>query len=216
MPEMKLSDLGVLETAEHEGIVLGPYLCSAGVPTVYVGHTAAAGGVDPARMPQVDTRGWSQDRARQEILTALRVFDEDLDKYEARVNRAISAPLRQHQFDALVSFDFNTGGILRAKLREAINRGADDASRHFMGWLKPPEIRKRREAEKLLFETGRYDANGDRIPVYDALGNGRIAHRMTISGRDLAELMKEAGAVHKPATTHWLLRLLLSLFQRKA
>lgn len=195
---MKVTSKGVLEIAEHEGIVLGPYLDSVGVWTYGVGHTAAAGGLDPTKMPKHDTRGWTDAQVKEELLSAISLFDWDLDSYEARVSKAIRVPIKAHQFDALVSFDFNTGGIHRAKLTEAINTGDVNASRHFMGWLRPPEIRKRREAEKLLFETGNYDANGDRIPIYDAIGNGRLRMRSTISGKELAALMGEAGAEHKP------------------
>ena len=197
---MKVSPKGVLEIAEHEGIVLGPYLDSVNVWTDGVGHTAAAGGPDPRSAQKVDTRGWTNARVTQQMIVALRQFDADLDSYEARVNRAIKVPLKQHQFDALVSFDFNTGGILRAKLTEAINRG-DMSGEGFMGWLKPKEILKRRKAEQALFRTGRYDANGDMIPVYDALGNGQTRYRTAISGGDLAALMGQAKATHKPSVT---------------
>lgn len=191
---MKISQAGVLEIAEHEGIVPGPYRDSVGVWTFGVGHTAAAGGLDPARMP----KGMPGDLDAA-ILEALRLFDVDLDKYEARVNSAVKRPLKQHQFDALVSFDFNTGGIHRAKLTEAINRG-DMSGAGFMGWLRPPEIRKRRTAEQRLFRTGNYDANGDSIPVWRVDENGRLRSILkTVSGKELAKLMKQAGASHKPA-----------------
>lgn len=36
---------------------------------------------------------------------------EELEKHEARVQRLVTVELNQHQFDALVSFDFNTGGL---------------------------------------------------------------------------------------------------------
>lgn len=185
---MKISDRGVLEIAEHEGIVLGPYRDSVGVWTYGVGHTAATGGPDPAKMEHVDTRGWSQARVDTELVKALRLFDEDLDKYEARVAKAVKGPLKQHEFDALVSFDFNTGGIFKAKLTEAINRG-DKSGEGFMGWIKPKEIIKRRRAEQALFRTGNYDANGTAIPVYDALSDGRLRFRGTIDEAKLRRLM---------------------------
>ena len=196
---MKISTKGVLEIAEHEGIVLGPYKDSVGVWTYGVGHTAAAGGIDPEKMKREDTRGWDAVRVENELVTALRLFDADLDKYEARVAKAVKVPLAQHEFDALVSFDFNTGGIFKAKLTAAIN-GGDKGGDGFMGWIKPKEITKRRQAEQALFLTGKYDANGDDIPVYDALGDGRLRHRMTIDGARLRQLMpvREAGA---PAPT---------------
>lgn len=196
---MKVSPKGVLEIAEHEGLVLGPYLDSVGVWTDGVGHTAAAGGLNPATASKVDTRGWSEDRVRDQMLKALRQFDTDLDNYEGRVNGAVKVALKQYQFDALVSFDFNTGGIYKAQLTAAINRG-DMRGDGFMGWLKPKEIIKRRKAEQALFRNGNYDANGDLIPVYDALPNGRTKFRKSISGKELAALMERTGATHKPAT----------------
>ena len=185
---MKISQAGVLEIAEHEGIVLGPYLDSVGVWTYGVGHTAAAGKPDPAKMKREDTRKLSPEAVELELARALVLFDEDLDKYEERVTKAVKVPLKQHEFDALVSFDFNTGGIFKAKLTEAINRG-DKSGAGFMGWVKPKEIIGRRKAEQALFRTGNYAANGDKIPVYDALGDGRIRYRMTITGAKMRSLM---------------------------
>lgn len=215
---MKISDRGVLEIAEHEGIVPGPYRDSVGVWTVGVGHTAAAGGPDPAALP----RGMP-DNIEAAVLEYLRLFDEDLDRYEARVNQAIKAPLKQHQFDALVSFDFNTGGIFRAKLTEAINRG-DLRGDGFMGWLKPKEIIKRRKAEQALFRTGDYDANGDQIPIWRVDENGRLRGvDRTITGRELRAMMARAGSTRKVAATgrnggllEAILTAIAAFFNRKA
>lgn len=189
----QITERGVLEIAEHEGLVLGPYLDSVKVWTYGAGHTAAAGGPDPSKMPRVDTRKWSDEQVSEELLKIVNLFDIDLDKYEARVRGAIKVPLKPHQFDALVSFDFNTGGIYKAELTKQINRG-DKSGSGFMGWLKPKEIIKRRKSERDLFRTGNYDANGDDIPVYDALPDGRTRFRMAIDGAKLADLMKKAGA----------------------
>lgn len=48
----------------------------------------------------------------------------DLAKFERGVNRLITVPIRQNQFDALVSFSFNLGlGTLqRSTLRQKVNR----------------------------------------------------------------------------------------------
>lgn len=207
---MKVSEKGVLEIAEHEGLVLGPYLDSVGVHTDGIGHTAAAGGLDPATAPREDTRKWSEGTVKAVMLQKLRQFDGDLDNYESRVNQAIKVPLKQHQFDSLVSFDFNTGGIFKANLTKQINAG-DLSGDGFMGWLKPKEIIKRRTAEQNLFRTGNYEANGSMIPVYDALGNGKIKVRGAVSSKELAELMAEADTVHQPAIVepeHWFIALL--------
>jgi lysozyme len=213
---MKLSDKGLLEICEHEGIVPAPYLDSVGTWTFGVGHTRAAGGPDPAKMQM----GMPTDLDTA-IDYALAVFREDIKKYEQRVNDAIKVPLEQHEFDALVSFDFNTGGIYRAKLTQAINRGDDKAFEHFMGWLKPPEIKKRRKDEMSLFVTGDYKANGDLIPVWRVDTRGKLQGVMkTISGTEVLKRMSRPSNPSPSASTGLLVSLIeiikniLSTFKR--
>jgi len=209
---MKVSDKGLLEICEHEGIVPAPYLDSVGVWTYGIGHTAAAGGLNPSKMP----KGMPSDLDKA-IQTAVTVFRQDVAKYEQRVNEALKVEVSQSEFDALVSFDFNTGGIYRATLTKEINKGKGDASRHFFGWLRPPEIRKRRTAEKNLYDTGDYDANGDKIPVWSVSATGRLKGQIkTISGNDLLSRMKQgdtaavrpSGSLQLPT---WLSKTLGSL-----
>lgn len=183
---MKVSDKGLLEICEHEGIVPTVYFDSVGVKTFGVGHTAAAGDPDPNLMPTYMPAGDALDEA---IFKAIRLFGTDVEKYAARVRRAITVPLKQHQFDALVSFDFNTGGIFKAQLTKQINSG-DFSGKGFMGWLKPPEIRGRREAEMRLFLTGDYDANGTKIPVWGTNGVGKLTRPVkTMEGHEVLKKM---------------------------
>ena len=192
MTDLTISPRGIIEIAEHEGIVPAPYLDSVGVWTWGIGHTAAAGGPDPARMDRAMPQ--NIDAA---VVAAIEQFAIDVKGYMARVNAAIRVPLAQHQFDALISFDFNTGGIHRAKLTAAINLVEPDAARHFMGWLRPPEIRKRRTAEMALFRTGDYAANGNAVPIWRTDGKGKLAGVLrTMSG---AELQKRIAAAPIPA-----------------
>ncbi|SFQ14003.1 lysozyme [Roseivivax halotolerans] len=179
----EITDRGLLEIAEHEGIVPAPYRDSVGVWTWGLGHTAAAGGPDPSKMNRAMPN--DIDAAIEEVLDQFRI---DVARYARRVGDAVKVALKPYERDALVSFDLNTGGIYRAKLTAAINRGDADASRHFFGWLKPPEIRKRRTAEKRLFETGDYDANGDEIAIWRTNGQGKLLGVMTtIRGGELLE-----------------------------
>lgn len=186
---MKTSDKGVLEIAENEGIVLGPYKDSRNIWTYGVGHTAAAGGLDPAKMSKVDTRSYDEAKVKEEIVKALCVFTEDIKKYEDRVNKAIKVPLKQHEFDSLVSFDLHTGAIFIAQLTKDINSG-DKSGKGFMGWLKPKEVTRRRKGELNLFLTGNYEANGSSIPLYDTLPTGKTKFRKFITEKEISPIIQ--------------------------
>ena len=183
---MRVSPQGIVALAAHEGIVPAPYKDSVGVWTYGVGHTAAAGTPYPEGM----LKGMPKD-VDTAVDHALALFREDLGKYERRVHMAVKVPLSQHQFDALVSFDFNTGGIYRAKLTAALNAREDDAARHFFGWTRPPEIRSRRTDEHRLFTTGIYpekpvpvwnvDKNGKLRGIHSKIAPGELLRRMGVS-----------------------------------
>lgn len=167
--EMVTSDAGIVALMIHEGIVPGPYLDSATPPvwTFGIGHTAAAGGIDPAKMP----RGVPTD-----LDAALRrvaeTFRADLPRYEADVRAAFKRPLSQWQFDAAVSFHFNTGAIGRADWVKAFNRGDPKAADGFMAWKKPASIVPRRLAEMTLFRSGMYPTGS--VTVWGVTEAGRV------------------------------------------
>lgn len=150
---MRTSDRGVAALVAHEGIVPGPYRDSVGVWTYGIGHTAAAGAPDPVRLP----RGMPTD-----VDAALRdVFDlfrRDLAKYEADVTRALAGrTVKQHEFDAAVSFHYNTGAIGRAEwVRHWIEGRPSTAADAIMQWRRPAAIIERRQAEQRLFRDGVY------------------------------------------------------------
>lgn len=88
-----------------------------------------------------------------------RRFAEDLGRYASDVARAIGdAPTSQAQFDALVSFHYNTGAIHRATLTRKHKAGDfAGAAREFARWnkaggrvLKGLVNRRRAEAELYL------------------------------------------------------------------
>ncbi|WP_337013859.1 lysozyme [Pantoea sp. AS142] len=141
---MKISASGLNLIKQFEGLRLQAYQCSARVWTIGYGHTA---GVEPG-----------------DIITAEQadaLLLEDVLEAERSVSRYISAPLTQHQFDALVSFTFNVGsGNLRTStLLKKLNTGDySGAAGEFLRWVnasgkKLPGLVRRREAEKTLFET---------------------------------------------------------------
>ncbi len=165
---MNLSPRGIVALASHEGLVPGPYLDSVGVWTYGIGHTAKAGNPDPVRMP----RGMPENLTAA-IRAAVILFATDVQKYAAEVRAAVKVPVEQHEFDALVSFHYNTGGIRGAQLTKALNANDRKAAADgFMGWLKPREILERRTAEQRLFRDGVYPSG--RLTVWRVNSSGRV------------------------------------------
>lgn len=147
MTALRMSADGRARLMQREGVRTRAYRDSVGIWTIGVGHTAAAG--PPAPKPgMVITR-----EQVDELLS------RDLRQYEMAVNDAVRVPLSQGQFDALVSFCFNIGigSFKKSTVVKRLNarnyRGAADA---FMMWVKPPEIRGRRESEQQQFIRATY------------------------------------------------------------
>jgi len=167
---------------------------SVKVLTYGIGHTAAAGEPYPRNM----TPGMPKD-LDAELLRVFEVFRKDLEKYEADVNRAIKVEVSQHEFDAAVSFHFNTGGIHRASWVKALNNGdRSKAGMFIMNWKKPKTIIPRRKAEQNLFRNGIYPEGG--IPVWRVTTDRRrvwTADRMLASHEALA-LLRGASAPDAP------------------
>lgn len=110
---MQVSDKGLMALIGHEGIVQSRYKDAVGVWTIGVGHTKAAGGIDPEKFVG--------------SMSIRQVFDllrHDVANYAADVSKAVKVPLEQHEFDALVDWHFNTGRILkRPKWLAVLNKG---------------------------------------------------------------------------------------------
>ena len=87
-----------------------------------------------------------------------RLFARDLAKFEAEVSKAIGdTPTTQNQFDALVSFHYNTGAIASSTLGK-LHKAGDyaGAAAQFGRWIynddKPMEgLKRRRAAERELY-----------------------------------------------------------------
>ena len=89
-------------------------------------------------------------------------LEADLARYAAEVARALdNAPTSQHQFDALVSFHYNTGAIARATLTKRHKAGDFAAAEAEFGkWVHAGGKRltgliRRRAAEAALYRNGR-------------------------------------------------------------
>lgn len=185
---MKTSHKGLLELASHEGIVPYPYKDSVGVWTFGIGHTAAAGDPDPVKM----ARGVPRPMA-----DVMDLFAKDVIKYEKRVSNAVKVPLEQHEFDALVSFDFNTGRVNNCGIVRALNAGKRaEAIEAFNDWHKPPEVTARRNREQLLFRDGIYSSGGI-ATVYPADRNGKVLWNQG-KRTDIDELLARTSMLNPP------------------
>lgn len=82
----------------------------------------------------------------------------DMKTFEDHVNRLAKVDLKQHEFDALVSWAFNTGGPPHASVWKAVNSGNKAAVPGSLAlWNKAGGrvlngLTRRRKAEGLLFE----------------------------------------------------------------
>ncbi|QDP65852.1 MAG: putative endolysin [Prokaryotic dsDNA virus sp.] len=186
---MRTSDAGIIALIGHEGVVPAPYLDSVGVPTYGVGHTAAAGAPDPDKLPL-----GMPDDLDAALVHVFEVFKRDLERYEASVAAAIKVPVSQHEFDAAVSFHFNTGAIARASWVKSLNNGdREAASEQIMNWSKPQEIIPRRQSEQKLFEHGIYPKEG--VTVWTVGDNRKIkwVPAARLDPKEAMDLMRGTG-----------------------
>lgn len=161
---MQTSARGVAALEAEEGVVLKAYLCPANRWTIGPGLTAASGVVRP-KAGMVITKA----EATNLLQRALR------EKYEPSVEMAMSVPVgskvsrpKQHEFDAGVSFHWNTGAIRKASwVKIWINLGkrrgpdADDVRQSLMQWTKGggkvlPGLVARRQREAAMLLDGIY------------------------------------------------------------
>jgi len=152
---VNISQKGIDLIKSFEGLKLTSYIDAVGVLTIGYGHTGA-------------------DVYANQVITekeAEALLRRDLNAFELSVNKLISVPLDQEQFDALVSFAFNcgSGALQESTLRKRINNGEkanNVAKEEFPKWVKGtngplPGLVRRREAEVQLFCSGKSAGPGD-------------------------------------------------------
>ncbi len=118
-----------------------------GVWTIGIGTTVYPNGV---KVKQGDTCTPEQAKV---------YFKHDLAKFEKTVNEAVTVPLNQNQFDALVSLTYNigSGAFKNSTLLKLLNKGDyQGAADQFLAWKKAggkvmKGLVRRREAERALF-----------------------------------------------------------------
>lgn len=148
---MNVSERGIRLIKHHEGIRNRPYRCAAGLWTVGVGHLIG----DGKSLPE----SWNRTFSKEEIDGILK---RDLKRFEHGILKMLpNVPLRQHEFDALVSFAFNLGlgSFQRSTIRQALLRGNKKAAMESLikycraGGKILKGLQIRRLDEKALFES---------------------------------------------------------------
>jgi len=90
---------------------------------------------------------------------AEKIFKADIKKYVDEVNALVTREVMQNQFDALVSFHYNTGALGKSTLLKKVNAGQfDQVPAEFMKWVNDngrmvPGLVNRRRAEVALWRS---------------------------------------------------------------
>jgi len=155
---MDISEEGIKFLERLEGVRKFPYPDSKGLLTIGVGHLLTEAELD-TKLIIIGTESvkWSAGLTDDQADV---LFKQDISPIVNALNRALGKfPLRQSQFDALVSVTFNIGiGNMRAStfISDIKSNKIVDVPRAIMLWNKPSEIRGRRTKEAMLFSTGIY------------------------------------------------------------
>ena len=140
---MKTGKQGITLIKQHEGFRERAYRCPAGIWTIGYGHTLGVKATDRITRDQ-----------------AGRLLEQDIETAEKTVTALVKKPLRQQQFDALVSFVYNLGStnFARSTLLKKINHDPDDPAirKEFQKWIYSkgtplPGLVARRQDESNLY-----------------------------------------------------------------
>jgi lysozyme len=106
---MNISPSGRKFIEQWESLFLHAYDDGTGTLTIGYGHTTAAG--PPRVYPGMTISSPQADD----------ILSSDLRSVELEIEHLVQVALTQNQFDALVSFDFNTGGLRVSSVLRAVN-----------------------------------------------------------------------------------------------
>jgi len=129
--------------------------------------------LDTLAKPNVYTIGWGCTEGIRAGMVwteaeAEEALARELEKHAAIVDRVVTVPIGENNRSALISFQYNTGGLPKSTLLKKLNKGDfDGAAREFDLWNKAGGVVykglvRRRAAERALFEA---DARDPDIPA---------------------------------------------------
>ena len=149
-----------LPDGDPSTVNLDPYLDPVGIWTIGWGHAIRVGN-DYLRGPQNRARARALYPGGITIQQAEMILRGDLMDTCRDVEAAVTVPLTDNQFAALVSFTFNlgVGNLRKSTLLRLVNAGDfAGASQEFKKWNRSggrvlAGLTRRREAEATLFKT---------------------------------------------------------------
>ena len=124
---MKLNEQGYNLICEFEGLLLKPYLCSAKVPTIGYGNTYYPNGKKVTLLDDPITKEY-----------AFEIYKEVADRFAKKVSAMLKVEVTQNQFNALVSFNYNTGALSTSTLLKKVNANPNDETitTEFKKWIR--------------------------------------------------------------------------------
>jgi len=145
---MKISDNGIHFIKQEEGEKLSAYFDSVGILTIGVGHTGSVSGKPITKNTRITANESTQ------------LLLQDLDTAEQAIEKNVTVPLTQNQYDALCSLIFNigAGAFATSTVKKKLNAGDyQGAAEAFLMWKRagnnPDLLLGRRQRERRLFLT---------------------------------------------------------------
>ena len=147
---VQTSSKGIEFLKASEGFRSDPYFDGGGYMTVGYGHLIKSG------------EDYGEGLTKEE---AERLLEADLQEAETVVEVYVDVPLKQHQYDALVSFAFNVGSsnFKKSTLLRLLNEGKyEEVPKQLLRWNKSggkvlKGLTKRRKREAEIFREGNYE-----------------------------------------------------------
>jgi lysozyme len=145
----KIGDKGLELIKSFEGLILNPYKCPSGVPTIGYGNTFYENRIKVTLKDPPITKERAEELLKHTLLT----FEQYVDSYCTDL-------LNQNQFDALVSFCYNVGpnNLKNSTLLKKINKNPNYPSikDEFLKWNKSGGIALAGLARRRAAEAGLY------------------------------------------------------------
>ena len=126
---MRLDENGYKLIADFEGLRLKPYLDSVNIPTIGYGNTFYLDGKKVTMLDKPITKG-----------EAFEMFKIIADGFARQVEKKLTKPVNQNQFNALVSLAYNIGigNFYKSTLLRYVNLNPKDGNiaKEFLKWNK--------------------------------------------------------------------------------